>query len=174
MPKNQSPTLTPSLPAACYLDPNILEQEYENIWRKQWLYLMRADRLEQPGDYQVFQIAGREIFVVLDQHDLQTGYRQEGMFNAALSFSGKAVSGVGIVLGGLLLNLIAFPTQTAPAAVPADMIFRLGLVVGVLLPLLYLLPIALVSRYRITQAVHADIRAQLDARDAAGKQSLSP
>jgi Na+/melibiose symporter-like transporter len=111
---------------------------------------------------------------VLDQHDLQTGYRQEGMFNAALSFSGKAVSGVGIVLGGLLLNLIAFPTQTAPAAVPADMIFRLGLVVGVLLPLLYLLPIALVSRYRITQAVHADIRAQLDARDAAGKQSLSP
>ena len=111
---------------------------------------------------------------VLDQHDLQTGYRQEGMFNAALSFSGKAVSGVGIVLGGLLLNLIAFPTQTAPAAVPADMIFRLGLVVGVLLPLLYLLPIALVSRYRITQAVHADIRAQLDARDAAAKQSLSP
>ena len=76
MPKNQSPTLTPSLPAAYYLDPNILEQEYEDIWRKQWLYLMRADRLEQPGDYQVFQIAGREIFVVLDQT-----LQHQGFFN---------------------------------------------------------------------------------------------
>ena len=36
--------------------------------------------------------------------------------------------------------------------------------VGVLLPLLYLIPIALVTRYQITQAVHASIRAELDRR----------
>ncbi len=101
---------------------------------------------------------------ILDQHELKTGYRQEGMFNAALSFSGKAVSGVGIVLGGLLITLIEFPLQTAPDMVPEHIIFRLGLVVGVLLPLLYLIPIALVTRFNITKAVHADIRAQLDAR----------
>jgi Na+/melibiose symporter-like transporter len=101
---------------------------------------------------------------VLDQHELETGYRQEGMFNAALSFSGKAVSGVGIVLGGLIITLIEFPLQTAPDMVPENIIFRLGLVVGVLLPLLYLIPIALVTRLNITEAVHADIRAQLDER----------
>ena len=101
---------------------------------------------------------------VLDQHELLTGYRQEGMFNAALSFSGKAVSGIGIMLGGLLMTLIEFPTQVDPSQVPDDMIFRLGLAVGVLLPLLYLIPIALVTRYKITRAVHASIRAELDRR----------
>ena len=101
---------------------------------------------------------------VLDQHELHTGYRQEGMFNAALSFSGKAVSGIGIMFGGLLMTLIEFPTQVDPSQVPEEMIFRLGLAVGVLLPLLYLIPIALVTRYKITQAVHASIRAELDRR----------
>ncbi len=43
---------------------------------------------------------------VLDDHELRTHYRQEAMFSAALSFSGKAVSSVGIVLGGLILSLI--------------------------------------------------------------------
>ena len=104
---------------------------------------------------------------VLDQHELHTGYRQEGMFNAALSFSGKAVSGVGIMLGGLLMTLIEFPTQVDPSQVPEEMIFRLGLAVGVLLPLLYLIPIALVTRYKITRAVHASIRAELDQRGSA-------
>jgi len=110
---------------------------------------------------------------ILDQHELETGYRQEGMFNAALSFSGKAVSGVGIMLGGLLMTLIAFPTQTDPTQVSDEMIFRLGLVVGILLPLLYLAPIALINQYRITKAVHRDIRRQLDERQAIRDQSAA-
>jgi Na+/melibiose symporter-like transporter len=101
---------------------------------------------------------------LLDDHELRTGYRQEAMFNAALSFSGKAVSGLGTLLGGLIITLIAFPTQAEPADVAPDTIRRLGLVVGIAVPLLYLIPIALVTRYRITRERHAEIRAQLDAR----------
>lgn len=103
---------------------------------------------------------------ILDDQELQTGYRQEGMFVAAISFSGKAVSSVGIVLGGLIITLIQFPTNVAPSEVPADMIFRLGLVVGVVIPLLYLIPISLIHRYRITREVHADIQRQLGERRA--------
>jgi GPH family glycoside/pentoside/hexuronide:cation symporter len=101
---------------------------------------------------------------LLDEHELRTGYRQEAMFNAALSFSGKAVSGIGTILGGLIITLIGFPTNVEPADVPADAIVRLGVVVGVALPLLYLIPISLISRYRITRAKHAEIKAALEAR----------
>jgi Na+/melibiose symporter-like transporter len=101
---------------------------------------------------------------LLDDQELRTGYRQEAMFNAALSFSAKAVSGVGTVLGGLILTAIAFPTQAKPADVPADAILRLGAVVGMAVPLLYLIPIALITRYRITRERHAEIRAALAAR----------
>jgi Na+/melibiose symporter-like transporter len=86
------------------------------------------------------------------------------MFNAALSFSGKAVSGAGTVLGGVILTAIAFPTQAKPADVPPDAIVRLGIVVGMLVPLFYLIPISLITRYRITRARHAEIQAALKAR----------
>jgi len=101
---------------------------------------------------------------LLDDQELRTGYRKEAMFNAALSFAGKAVSGLRTLLGGLILTLIAFPTQAKPAEVPADSILRLGIVVGVALPLLYLIPISLITRYRITRARCAEIRAALNAR----------
>jgi len=101
---------------------------------------------------------------LLDDHELRTGYRQEAMFNAALSFSGKAVSGLGTLMGGLIITLIAFPTGVAPEDVPADAILRLGVIVGVAIPLLYILPISLITRYRITEAKHAEIQAALLAR----------
>ena len=103
---------------------------------------------------------------ILDDHELRTGLRQEAMFNAGLSFSGKAISGLGIVLGGLIITAIQFPTGMQPEDVPAETIFRLGLVVGVLVPLLYLIPIALITRYRITREEHARIASELEARRA--------
>jgi len=110
-------------------------------------------------------IIGASIIAdLLDEHELLTGSRQEAMFNAALSFSGKATSGLGVLLGGLIITLIAFPAQLPPSEIPSDKIFLLGLVVGVLVPLLYVIPISLISRYRITRARHAEIRAALLAR----------
>lgn len=103
---------------------------------------------------------------VLDDHELRTHYRQEAMFSAALSFSSKAVSGIGIVLGGLILGMIDLPRGAAPADVPADTILRLGLVVGICLPLLHVIPISLITRYRLTREAHAEIRRALSRRQA--------
>ena len=112
---------------------------------------------------------------VLDDHELRTGWRQEGMFNAAISFSGKAVSSMGIVMGGLIITAIDFPTNVAPADVPHVTITRLGLVVGVVIPLLYLIPISLIHRYKITRVMHADIQRQLmEKRRAQVQQSDAP
>jgi GPH family glycoside/pentoside/hexuronide:cation symporter len=102
----------------------------------------------------------------LDDHELRTGLRQEAMFFAGLSFSGKAVSGLGIVLGGFIIAMIEFPTGVLPGAIPPDKIFLLGISVGVLVPLLHLIPISLITRYKITREEHARIRTALDEKQA--------
>jgi Na+/melibiose symporter-like transporter len=104
---------------------------------------------------------------VLDAQELNTGRRQEGVFSAALSFSAKATSGLGILLGGVLLDyVIAFPRGVAPDAVDPDIIRLLGWIAGIALPLLYLVPFSLIARYKITREIHAEIRKQLDMRHA--------
>ncbi len=110
---------------------------------------------------------------VLDDHELRTGFRQEAMFSAALSFSGKAISGLGIVMGGLIITLIAFPTNTLPSDVDPETIMRLGLIVGIGVPLLHLIPISLIRRYKITRDVYADIRKNLDERYALDRTRTS-
>ena len=90
--------------------------------------------------------------------------KQEGMFYAAISFCGKAVSSAGIVMVGLIITAIQFSTNMAPGEVPDGLIFKLGIVVGVLIPLLYLVPISLIHRYRITREVHAEIQRKLEDR----------
>ena len=82
-------------------------------------------------------------------------------------------AGLGALLGGVIITMIAFPTQAEPEAVPPETIRRLGLVVGIAIPLLYLIPIALITRYRLTEERHAEIRAALDAR-ALGSADANP
>ena len=111
-------------------------------------------------------ISASLIADTLDDHELRTGYRQEAMFNAALSFSGKAISGVGIMMGGLVLTLIKFPTDVLPSEIPATTITHLGITVGVVVPMLHFIPIYLITRYKITRKAYANIRAKLDQRYA--------
>ena len=60
--------------------------------------------------------------------------------------------------------MIDFPSGVMPSQIPEDKIFMLGLSVGVLVPLFHLIPISLISRYKITREELARIRAALEAR----------
>jgi Na+/melibiose symporter-like transporter len=109
---------------------------------------------------------------LLDAQEHQTGRRQEGMFSAALSFASKATSGLGVLIGGLILqHAIAFPVGVRPDAVEGDIVDRLGLWAGIVLPLFYLVPLGLISRYRLTRDVHAGIQRDLAERRAANGSS---
>lgn len=101
---------------------------------------------------------------ILDQQELETSERQEGMFFSALAFSGKAISGLGILVSGLVLDLLAIPRTAALEEVDPGIILRLGAFVGLVLPTLYLLPLWIISKYPLTRRVHAEIRAALNAR----------
>lgn len=104
----------------------------------------------------------------LDGQELRDGRRQEGMFAAAYSFSTKATSGLGILAAGFLLqHVIRWEGGRTTTAVDPDAVFRLGLVAGICVPLVYIIPLAIGSMYRITREEHAEIRRRMDARRGA-------
>lgn len=112
-------------------------------------------------------IGASAIADILDQHELETGFRQEAMFNAAVAFCVKATSGLGMLFGGLILSFVNLPEHADPALVPESTVRQMASIVGVCLPLFHLVPIYLLTRYGLTRLVHADIRKALDARKTA-------
>jgi Na+/melibiose symporter-like transporter len=124
----------------------------------------------------IYGIMGASVMAdILDYQEYKTGKRQEGMFFSAISFSGKAVSGLGIVIAGIIIDLLNFPKSALPSDIPAEVIVNLGLAVGVGIPLFYLIPIGLFSLYRLTRSEHERIYAELvdrRTRSAAGDFSL--
>ncbi len=63
LPKEQAS----SLPADCYHSENILQQETEALFRRHWLGLGRADRFNQPGQYETIEIAGVPVLLISDR-----------------------------------------------------------------------------------------------------------
>src|SRR5205823_4150067 len=103
----------------------------------------------------------------IDLQELSTGRRQEGVFAAALSFSGKATAGVGALVGGFLVQqVVLWPAHADPRTVEVQSVTRLGLVAGVLVPCLLLVPLMLAGAYRVTRERHAFTRGELDRRRA--------
>jgi Na+/melibiose symporter-like transporter len=101
---------------------------------------------------------------VVDENELTTGKRQEGMFVSAIAFTAKATSGIGGFMAGIALDIIRFPTMADPATVAPDKVFKLGLAVGPGMVLLYLVTLIFLSRYRITRDRHEEILAELARR----------
>lgn len=104
---------------------------------------------------------------VIDENELITGKRQEGMFSSAIAFTSKATSGIGGFLAGTALDVIAFPTQAAPGTVPDEKLVLLGLAVGPCMFILFLLTLIFLRRYRITRARHTEILEELERRHEA-------
>jgi GPH family glycoside/pentoside/hexuronide:cation symporter len=93
---------------------------------------------------------------IVEESELSTGRRSEGLFFAANSFVQKCVSGVGIFLSTLLLRAIGFPAGAKPDQVDPAIVDRLGMVFAPTLVVLYLVAVWFLSRYRISRAGHEE------------------
>lgn len=109
---------------------------------------------------------------VVEDSELRTGRRSEGLFFSAAAFVAKAVSGVGIFASSMILVFVAFPQGAKPGQVPVDVIRDLGVVYLIVLAALYGAAITCVSLYRITRAGHAETLSRLAA--AAAKEGEGP
>lgn len=120
-------------------------------------------------------LIGSMISDTIDESELATGKRQEGVFSSAIAFSAKAASGVGTLLAGVALDLIAFPRPTPgapPPEIAPEQATALGWIVGPGLLGLWLCTLFFLSRYRLTRTDHSRIITALEQR--AQGQSSAP
>ena len=111
---------------------------------------------------------------VADEHELQTGRRQEGIFFGAISFAAKAAIGLGTVIAGFALDLIRFPAGAAPGEVAAGTVFNLGALYGPVLGVFMVIALYCASRYRLTRVRHEAVAAELAARRGGGGGAAAP
>ena len=101
---------------------------------------------------------------IADELELTTGKRKEGIIYAARSFSTKAASSIGLIIGGIILDAIAFPAAAAPGSVDPDVIFRLGIAQGPGTSVFVMAALWLYMRYGLDRHKHAEIRRALAER----------
>ena len=100
---------------------------------------------------------------VVEDSELQTGRRSEGLFFAASAFVAKAVTGIGIFTSAMLLKAAAFPQGARPGEVDPAVIARLGMIYVPVLVVLYGLCVVFMAGYRITRESHAESLRKLAA-----------
>lgn len=110
---------------------------------------------------------GSMIADIVDEHELLTHRRQEGIFFAAVAFSSKCTTGLGNLFAGIALDVISWPTgaETRTAAdVAPETIIQLGILFGPALALLGVVSLWCYSHYQIDRTRHAEICAELERR----------
>ena len=104
---------------------------------------------------------------IADEIELESGKRCEGVIYAARSFSSKATAALGAMVGGILLDVIAFPRGAVAGSVPADTVWYLGFLEGPATAILSVCGVLFYLRYSIDRQRHAEIRRAIDARRTA-------
>ena len=91
---------------------------------------------------------------LVEQADVRTGRRNEGIFFAANTFIRKAVQGLGVMAASFVLTLAQFPKGANPSQVPDSSLWQLGATYVPAIWLVWALMIFAVSRYRLSRSGH--------------------
>ena len=99
----------------------------------------------------------------IDEHQLDSGKREEGLFFAARSFATKASYGLGSFFAGIGLDVIRFPQGASPDTVPESAVLSLAIMSGPVMFLLFAATVAVSSRYPLSAERHREIMVQVEA-----------
>jgi len=114
---------------------------------------------------------------VVEASEIETKRRSEGLFFAASSFIGKAVSGFGILSASMVVSLVHLQAASDPDKVPASVVRHLGEVYCPTIIGLQACAIALLLGYKINRRSHEETLVRLAAnaeatREAAGEVAI--
>ncbi|MEM7079202.1 MAG: MFS transporter [Pseudomonadota bacterium] len=102
---------------------------------------------------------------IIDDNEVTTGARQEGLFYSARAFFAKASYSFGHFFAGVMLDyFVRLPFEAVPGQLQEDVLFRLGLTAGPIMGLAALVSLAIYTRYRLTRADHQRILKLLEER----------
>jgi glycoside/pentoside/hexuronide:cation symporter, GPH family len=110
-------------------------------------------------------LAASMLADLVEQAEVRTGRRNEGIFFATNTFIRKSVQGLGVMAASFVLTLAEFPTGANPSQVPEASLWQLGATYVPAIWLVWALMIFAVSRYRLSRDGHEDNLRTLAARD---------
>jgi GPH family glycoside/pentoside/hexuronide:cation symporter len=105
-----------------------------------------------------------------DEHEHLFGARREGLYFAGINFSAKASSGLGVLIAGLVLDLIRFPHGAAAASahLAPRTVMELGLIYGPGAAVVSAISVSLLAFYRLDKKAHGAILEALGRAPGAG------
>jgi Na+/melibiose symporter-like transporter len=101
---------------------------------------------------------------ICDLDEVEGGRRREGVIFGAESFAWKALTGLGPLAAGLVIDWVGLSERVSPESVSNDVVVGLGLTQGVLMFSFFCLALFFISRYDLTRTRHDRVLAELEAR----------
>lgn len=118
-----------------------------------WFYLV-ANTLDV-GLIICFQILQSSMLAdLVEQAELRTKRRSEGVFFAAATFIRMAVQGLGVITAGFVLSAAQFPAGADPSEVTDDALWRLGAFYVPTILVFWLGMVAVMMTYRLSRDDH--------------------
>ncbi|MEO0589341.1 MAG: MFS transporter [Pseudomonadota bacterium] len=114
--------------------------------------------------YQI--LAASMIADLVEQSELNTGNRAEGLFFAAATFMRKFGEGFGVVIAGFVLSGVGLAAGAQAGEVPDDTLWNLGAVYVPIVWTLFACVITIIRFYDIDRAKHEEAVRQLAERGA--------
>ncbi|WP_397420479.1 MFS transporter [Phenylobacterium sp.] len=104
-----------------------------------------------------FQILSASMMAdLVEQSEIKTGRRSEGVFFAAIAFIRQMVNGLGLITATFVLTVAGVQAGADPTQVSEDTIWRMGAYYVPTILALWMTMIAIMSGYRITREGHEE------------------
>ena len=117
-----------------------------------------------------FQILAASMLAdLVEQAELKTGRRSEGLFFAASTFVRKAVQGLGVITASFVLAAAKFPTGAAQGEVSDETLWRLGAFYAPTILTIWMAMMAVMATYKLTREGHEENLRRLAEAKAGAK-----
>lgn len=112
---------------------------------------------------------------VVEDSEIRTGRRSEGLFFAGNSFIQKSASGLGLLASGLVLWAVDFPNDAKPGLVSPEIVHDFALLYLVVVLVLYGTGFLILSRFPISRQSHEEnVRRLMSEQAKAGVEPPAP
>ncbi len=102
---------------------------------------------------------------IIDENELISGVRQEGLFYSARAFFAKASNSMGQFFARIMLEYyVRLPQQAIPGELDADTIMRLGITAGPIMGVAAIISLLIYSLYSLNREHHQEILRELRER----------